>query len=136
MGDPIDAQILYSPDGVSWFLTIGNKDYNSSYYFGARYVYHYDSYNKRLNYEQVVRNANNYFRAGTYSNRFYIRDDIVSFKPVLFNEHITTGAQKNYDIPYDENTSTTKKVLAGTEVIYLSADDRYTITLPTVKIVY
>ena len=136
MGDPIDAQILYSPDGVSWFLTIGNKDYNSSYYFGARYVYHYDSYDKRLNYGQVVRNANNYFRAGIYSNRFYISDDNVSFKPVLFNEHITTGAQKNYDIPYDENTSTTKKVLAGTEVIYLSADDRYTITLPTVKIVY
>ena len=84
MGELSDnTLILYSPDGVSWFLATGNKDYGFSSAFRARYVYNY--YSKRLNYGQVIENSGEYFEAGLYSNTFYISPNNSNFKPVLLS---------------------------------------------------
>lgn len=137
MGELSDnALILYSPDGVSWFLTTGNKDYGFSSTFRARYVYNY--YNKRLNYGQVIESSGEYFEAGLYSNIFYISPNNSNFKPVLFKEHIISNEQKNYDVTYySKEARISERVLTGTEVMYLSYNNSNTnsIALPTIKII-
>ena len=136
MGELSDnALILYSPDGVSWFLATGNKDYGFSSTFRARYVYNY--YSKRLNYGQVIENSGEYFEAGLYSNTFYISPNNSNFKPVLFKEHIISNEQKNYDVTYSKEARISERVLTGTEVMYLSYNNSNTnsIALPTIKII-
>ena len=136
MGELSDnALILYSPDGVSWFLATGNKDYGFSSTFRARYVYNY--YSKRLNYGQVIENSGKYFEAGLYSNTFYISPNDSNFKPVLFKEHIISNEQKNYDVTYSKEARISERVLTGTEVMYLSYNNSNTnsIALPTIKII-
>ena len=136
MGELSDnTLILYSPDGVSWFLATGNKDYGFSSTFRARYVYNY--YSKRLNYGQVIENSGEYFEAGLYSNTFYISPNNSNFKPVLFKEHIISNEQKNYDVTYSKEARISERVLTGTEVMYLSYNNSNTnsIALPTIKII-
>ena len=139
MGELSDnALILYSPDGVSWFLATGNKDYGFSSTFRARYVYNY--YSKRLNYGQVIENSGEYFEAGLYSNTFYISPNNSNFKPVLFKEHIISNEQKNYDVTYSKEARISERVLTGTEVMYLSYNSNISsstnsVPLPTIKII-
>lgn len=135
MGELLDCNILYSPDGVSWFLTTGNKDYGFNSAFRARYIYNY--YSQRLNYGQVIENSGEYFEAGPYSNIFYIHPDNSVFKPVLFKEHITSNIQKNYDVTFSETARISERVLTGTEVMYLSYNSNNTnvTALPTIKII-
>ena len=136
MGELLDGcNILYSPDGVSWFLTTGNKDYGFNDVFIARYVYNY--YSNRLNYGQVIGNSGEYFEAGVYSGIFYIHPGNSVFKPVLFKEYITYNEQKNYDVTFGEIARISETDLAGTEVMYLSYNSNNTnvTALPTIKII-
>ena len=136
MGELSDnALILYSPDGVSWFLATGNKDCGFSSTFRARYVYNY--YSERLNYGQVIENSGEYFKAGLYSNTFYISPNNSNFKPVLFKEHIVSNEQKNYDVTYSKEARISERVLTGTEVMHLSYNNSNTnsVPLPTIKII-
>lgn len=136
MGELSDnTLILYSPDGVSWFLATGNKDYGFSSTFRARYIYNY--YSQRLNYGQVIESSGEYFEAGLYSNTFYISPNNSNFKPVLFKEHITSNNQKNYDVTYSKIAGIYERILTGTEVMYLSYNNSNTnsTVLPTIKII-